>query len=503
MFFFSTEKKWCHAGRQRTGQRVAVFLSCLLLFGVKAVPMIAAGATSENSAGKDERCLQCHAVELDEAHLFACSDCHEGDGTADDQEKAHAGLVARPAHPDRMDRYCGPCHRQTHDLKKSRHFTLAGEVNLVRSALGSTERIAEPTEIPDAVNASTLQALGDDMLRRRCLRCHLYSNGDRYPETVRGTGCAACHLAYSKGKLVSHRFVARPRDEECLHCHYANFVGADYYGRFEHDYNWEYRTPFQPEGFSLRPYGVEYHQLVPDVHQQAGMACIDCHGGAQLMGTKGGGKEDKGSVACTDCHRQKGEEVKVRTRRGGQDLTAPGLKNPAHERYGGKVGCAVCHAQWSFFDDGTHLLRLDVMDYSPWGDLTVQSSHEVELQLDEDLYGSGGFDKPFMQDKFSGDNRLGLWLKGFGQRRWERQVTCTDDRGRLQVCRPELDLYLSYVNADEQTIFDSVPAPLGGKRLLPYVPHTTGKAGMYYLRKLQGLKMQGPDNMKNKHDKPK
>jgi len=495
MFFRTAEKKWGQAFRQRTGLRVAVVLSCLLLFCVGVVPTATAEGP-ENSAGKEERCVKCHAVELDEAHRLACSSCHKGDEAADDKEKAHAGLIAHPAHPDHMDQYCAPCHQQTHDLKKSSHFTLAGEINLVRSALGSTERIVEPTEIPDASKASTLQALGDDMLRRRCLRCHLYSNGDRYPETVRGTGCAACHLAYSKGKLVSHRFVARPRDEECLHCHYGNFVGADYYGRFEHDYNWEYRTPFQPDGFSLRPYGVEYHQLVPDVHQLAGMACIDCHGMAELMGTKKSGRESKSTVACTDCHRTKSEAVRVQTRRDGQNLMAPGLKHPAHERYGSKVGCAVCHAQWSFFDDGTHLLRLDVMDYSPWSDLTVQSSNEVELQLEEDLYGSGGFDKPFMQDKFTGDNRLGLWLKGFGQRRWERQVFCTDDKGRLQVCRPELDLYLSYVNEEEQTSFDSVPAPLGTKRFQPYVPHTIGKAGMFYLRKLQepqGQGATGPD----------
>ena len=127
------------------------------------------------------------------------------------------------------------------------------------------------------------------------------------------------------------------------------------------------------------------------------------------------------------------------------------------------------------------------MDFSPWGDLTVQSSYEVEQQLEEALYGNGGFDKPFMEDKFARDNWLGLWLKGYGQRRWERIPVCSDEEGRLQVCRPLLDLYLSYVDAEEKTVFDSVSITDAKRKLMPYTPHTIGKAGMFYLRKVKGV----------------
>ncbi len=342
------------------------------------------------------------------------------------------------------------------------------------------------------------------MLRRRCLRCHVYYPGDDYPATRGGTGCAACHLRYEDGRLVSHKFVKTPPDELCLRCHYANFVGADYYGRFEHDYNSEYRTPFDPEGVSQRPFGVEYHQLATDVHQQAGMSCIDCHSGAELMGEtagqqnhgadkskgqgeKKGGSASAGKVACTDCHALHGKPVTLSTRLTGKKLVAPPMQDKAHDRYNGKVDCAVCHAQWSFSDEGTHLIRLDIMDFEPWADLTVQSSYEVEEQLEDAIYGDGLYDKPFMRDKISGDLMLGIWLKGFGQRRWEKVAVCTDESGKLRVCRPLLDLYLSYVDRDGKVVYDSQPIARKEMKLLPYEPHTIGKAGLFYRRRLPGI----------------
>jgi hypothetical protein len=435
----------------------------------------------------EEGCIGCHKLELDANHQLGCSSCHAGEPSASGRQTAHRDMISQPAHPDNMDKSCGSCHRQiVAGIRETRHFTLADEINLVRKALGAKDSIAQPADIPKGADTPTLIGLGDDLLRRRCLRCHVYWKGDGYKETIHGTGCAACHLSFEKGALQSHYFVRLPDDRQCLHCHYGNFVGADYYGRFEHDFNSEYRTPFSPEGSSERPYGVEYHQLKADVHKQAGMECIDCHSGAELMGKHGVGGGGRTELSCRSCHRSPKEgPLQVKTRRRGLLLTALPLSNPAHDRYGKKVGCGVCHAQWSFFDEGTHLIRLDTMDFSSWQDLTVQSSYEVEVQLEEALYGGGGFDKPFMQDKISGGNWLGLWLKSYGQRRWEKIVVCADEKQRLQVCRPLLDLHLSYVDDQQKVVFDSVPIKNDKMRLLPYTPHTIGKAGMFYWRRLQ------------------
>ena len=249
-------------------------------------------------------CQGCHpAVLLDPSHELACTDCHGGNPEGTTQEQAHAGLIAQPAHPDQMQKFCGGCHaRQVAQTASSLHFTVKNEVNVVRTAFGAQAPLASIVEIPIPEPIASPLDLADDLLRRRCLRCHVYSSGDGYPETMHGTGCAACHLAYGNGKMTSHAFSKSPADSQCLHCHYGNFVGADYHGRFEHDFNLEYRTPYRTDGTETRPYGVEFHQLTPDIHQQKGMACIDCHSGAELMGNHAGATRKGRAVTCLSCH---------------------------------------------------------------------------------------------------------------------------------------------------------------------------------------------------------
>jgi hypothetical protein len=55
----------------------------------------------------------------------------------------------------------------------------------------------------------------------------------------------------------------------------------------------------------------------------------------------------------------------------------------------------------------------------------------------------------------------------------------------LRVLRPSLDLHLSWVDEQGQTVFDSTGGPGTGMR--PYTPHTMGKAGPFYWQRLQGF----------------
>ncbi|MFZ5776175.1 MAG: hypothetical protein ACOY3Z_11890 [Thermodesulfobacteriota bacterium] len=434
-------------------------------------------------------CLGCHPLHLDANHNLACTACHGGDNSASEQQAAHAGLISHPAHPDRMLESCGRCHGQQVRLAAaSAHFTLANEVNLVRQAFGASDRLSSPRQIPVPGETDTPLALVDDMLRRRCLRCHVYSSGDAYPETRRGTGCAACHLAYGDGAMQGHGFVKSPPDSQCLHCHYGNFVGADSHGRFEHDFGVEYRTPYRASGDSLRPYGVEFHQLAADVHQKAGMACIDCHSGAELMGGHGGDGKGGRQVSCRSCHargqgesfpglhEEKGEWL-LTARLSGKRLVVPQLRHPAHRRYGGTVHCTVCHGQWSVSDQATHLLRLDRPDFERWSELTVQGSSEVEERL--------ASEEAMMQDGFTGEARQGLWLMGFGLRRWEQPLIGKDEKGMLRLHRPILDLRLSMVDSQGMVRFDNLAPIPAARRFLPYSPHTVGKAGAFYQERLK------------------
>jgi hypothetical protein len=446
----------------------------------------------------EKGCRQCHDFTPDPGHDFQCATCHLGDPEATVKEQAHQGLVANPAGPENMEHYCGGCHEAlVKSAAASLHFTLKNETNLVRAAFGAREPLSSLTEIPIHEAVESPLQLADDLLRRRCLRCHPYTEGDPYPATRRGTGCAACHLPYRDGRLVSHRFLKTPTDNECLHCHYGNYVGADYYGRYEHDFSLEYRTPYRTDEVDPRPYGVEFHQLQPDIHQTAGMGCIDCHTGSRLMGgphrRQGSGPAGEHTLSCRTCHQEEpglGKNLPANlamengrlfltTRLSGRRLPVPALRHPAHFNAGQQADCLVCHAQWTYFDRGTHLLRQDFVDYEEWWHLSVQGAFEVEDQLDLSDY-----DFPLMRDKINGKDYLGIWFKAFELRRWEAPIIGRDLDGTLKIFRPILDLHLSFVNADGKVVFDNVGIVDQVSAYQPYTPHTVGKAGAFYHHRL-------------------
>ena len=439
-------------------------------------------------------CKGCHdKVNLDPAHQLACTSCHGGVDNEGQIGKAHAGLISLPSHPEQMAAACGICHpKQVASATNSLHFTLKNKINTIRSHFGASTRLDKPTDIPTASTLSTPLALADDMLRRRCLRCHVFAKGDDYAAVTHGTGCSACHLAFKGGKLESHFFSA-PSDKQCLSCHYGNYVGSDYHGRYEHDFNREYRTPYTTQtrqNTTPRPYGVESHDLAPDIHHQRGLICIDCH--------LDSGHGPRDAVSCATCHGwQPGQPVpalqnlKIRdniltliSHTDGQEHAVPPLRHPAHQQYGQKVACQVCHGQWSFNDAPTHLLLSKVAEYDAWERLTVQASSEIESLLDHNLLSSKELPL-IMRDGLTGEPQPGIWYQGYGQRRWEQMIIQEDADGVIKVFRPILDLRLSLVEADGQVSFDNVSGI--GPGLLPYTPHTTGHAGLFYLDRFKHL----------------
>jgi len=442
------------------------------------------GKEFENQHG----CRACHPF-AEKVHAgLDCSGCHGGNPQASKQPEAHLGLVATPGDPAHLQKYCGPCHaEQTATIAASRHFTLTGEVNPVRRHFGATKDLATARDIPQTPRPDTALALADDLLRRRCLGCHVYSRGDDFAATRHGTGCAACHLEYRAGKLLSHRFLAAPGDEQCRTCHYGNRVGGDYYGDFEHDLKKDYRTPFLTDGaYPDRPYGLEQHGLQPDVHQRGGLICRDCHGGLH--------QGNDTTISCAACHLWRAGQplpganlhadkgrLQIQLQANNHLLPVPPTRNPAHARFGKNVDCAVCHAQWGFNDREAHLLRSDVEDFQAWEDLLVQGNFEAETQLLNSLYTSKEM-APAMTDTFTGQSRPGLWLQLFALRRWEEPLLGRDSRGQLRVMRPSLDLHLTWVDEAGKTVFDAVTGK--GSGLRPYTPHTIGKAGAFYRLRL-------------------
>jgi len=449
-------------------------------------PQPPAATVQKASTPRLPGCIGCHdTLQPDHNHSFACTVCHHGNNDSTEKNIAHQALIATPGDPEHMAATCGRCHQyQVETCSQSTHFTVKKAVNLVRSHFDIKASLAGLTEIPNSSAVpQTKTQLIDDMLRRRCLRCHVYSAGDRYPYVLRGKGCAACHLQYRDGILQGHAFTP-PKQDNCLSCHYASHVGADYLGRYEHDFNWEYRTPYTTREPFVRPYGVELHQLVPDIHQQRGLTCLDCHSGRELSG-------QQPRITCRGCHdpvdasipplkniRQQGDKLILQSITDKQDHPVPQLSHPAHDTYKGQVSCQVCHAQWGFNDRATHLLLSYAEDVDAWDRLTVQSSSEVETFLEHNLYSEDDELEPSMLDAITGRKKPGIWYLGYTQRRWEDIIIKKDSDGIIKVFRPILDLQISAVAEDGQVLFDNLQG--NGSGLLPYTPHTTGPAGLFY-----------------------
>ena len=437
-------------------------------------------------------CTDCHrGIRLDPNHALLCTSCHGGHDMEGSIDKAHVGLIAKPGHPAHMEAACGTCHKkEIGEASHSLHFTLSKEINETRAHFGARNLLTTPADLPVTTTFSTPLVLADDMLRRRCLRCHVYASGDSYAAVFHGTGCSACHLSFNGGKLQSHIFSA-PTDSQCLSCHYGNYVGNDYYGRYEHDFDWDFRTPFRTDKTLSRPYGVETHDLVADIHQQRGLTCIDCH--------QDSGHNRFPSLTCSSCHdwrpgqpvpplrniQRQNNTLVLKSRLNGKEYSIPPLQHPAHKQYQKTVACQVCHAQWSFNDSPTHLLLSKTNKFAPWERLTVQSSFEVETLLEHNLSSDKEELPPTMRDGMTGESRPGIWYLGYGQRRWENMIFQKDTDGMIKVFRPVLDLRLSMVQADGQVLFDNIKG--AGTGLRPYTPHTTGHAGLFYRDRFKHL----------------
>lgn len=456
------------------------------------------------TAGYDKQslsCLECHAVTVDASHRLNCLECHLPVEGPENPENDHPILVSMPAHPDNADRICGQCHaEQAEMVHHNDHYLLTGHLETIRSAFSE-----EPNQLPQPEvaqlpvsarqNPETIPQLVDDLLSRRCLRCHVYYPGDSFSQVTHGTGCAACHLEFSGMKMTSHVFTAKPSDDRCLSCHYGNHVGFDYYGRYEHDLNEEYRTPYSGNSKESPPYGVEYHQLAVDVHQAAGMVCIDCHRQGGVMGSKN-------LPTCKGCHDYHASEsrdiliskiddrIEFKSSSTGTTYNVPQLLNEAHTRYGDRFSCQVCHAQWGFNDASIHLMRMDHEEFDNFYKLVVDGSSEVQEVLSSHIDEDGDLLEPFMSDKFSNESFPGIWFRGFIERRWERMEFIEDSEGTVRVARPILDIHLSWIDEYEEIRYDNIRP--SKPFLQSYAPHTIGKAGMFFTTRIMPYLDQKP-----------
>ena len=291
---------------------------------------------------RPEGCLVCHAgiSGLGKAHspeALGCASCHGGDVFALDKDVAHAGMELIPGNLATAARRCGQgsCHPSiVSRVDRSIMTTMRGVVAVNRAVFG--EPSGEGTEALPHV-ATLSRTPSDTHLRQLCASCHLGRRKTELGpnrEESRGGGCNACHLGYSADAAAALRHYenekARGRAEaprvhpalsldidngQCFGCHSrSGRISTNYEGWHElHEApagSADQSRP-SPSRFRVLPDDRVFERVLPDVHQQRGMDCIDCHTANEAMGdgVAHARKTAQLKVACEDCHAPAGSSL--------------------------------------------------------------------------------------------------------------------------------------------------------------------------------------------------
>lgn len=190
----------------------------------------------------------------------------------------------------------------------------------------------EVHKAPEVDASSDIGEFLDHYLEKGCPRCHVWNFG---PNDVRGdfrsSGCAGCHMVYDNSGLSQskdptanvddpphpriHQLTTSIPDSQCEHCHYrGNRIGTMYRGLREQG------RMGDPDGRevleeSLHGHPVGYYivdedgsndvdETPPDLHQSAGLGCVDCHMGVDVHGDGKlyGAHDYQVGIECVDCH---------------------------------------------------------------------------------------------------------------------------------------------------------------------------------------------------------
>lgn len=456
---------------------------------------------------------------MDASHALPCVQCHGGNPEAEDEDRAHVGLIKDPGDLSTAEKTCGKCHPEKVKRVRNSPMALAPRmINHTRFSFGA-QKSPEPSHGTVAVDPlaqvpvpSRSSNLGDDLLRRACLRCHLHTRGSNRWGEHRGKGCSACHVPYpnsSDGKPRPHTIVRSAGMTACLKCHNANHVGADYVGLYEKDLHRGFRSPFVEGKQPPTIYGAEQHRLSSDVHYRAGMECADCHTLDEIHGT---GKVSQSpfngvKISCEGCHVTGDHPAILKTAEGAMTLLRGNGRNvpswnpetvphsvAAHRK---RLKCSACHAAWSFQDYGFHLMLEERADYWKWAPTALQNDPQVQDLLksqvgtEADLLppASGAvkarpekaWRAPTSRDWLNGESRKGAWFRGYTMRRWARPPLGRDHKGKVAIFRPMHQYVVSHVTADDSLLLDrTIPTTGAGFPALicnPYAPHSIAPQG--------------------------
>ncbi len=157
----------------------------------------------------------------------------------------------------------------------------------------------------DSDFSSLVHSPADSLMRKLCASCHLDHDktAHRLDSPRRGGGCLACHINTYPEK-AHPRLTARVEDRRCFGCHSRSArISLNYRGLSEVEAA-VWQRP-RVSGLQHLEDGRLVQQAESDVHQRAGMGCIDCHTGPGLMGSAQdlNYAREAVDIQCVDCHR--------------------------------------------------------------------------------------------------------------------------------------------------------------------------------------------------------
>ncbi|MBK7030394.1 MAG: DUF4405 domain-containing protein [Bacteroidales bacterium] len=284
--------------------------------------------------GQPEGCLDCHpgmkglSISHSESST-GCYSCHLGDPFTLDKDLAHKGMVI-PGNLSNASKTCGTpaCHPQIVErVNGSIMTTLSGLIQVDRFAFHETKELNGLASILKLTDSPA-----DLHLKNLCAGCHLGSEKLKTGPAAwldRGGGCNACHLTYRQSALNDWNKQRKKADGDtsipqqhpsidltigntkCKSCHSRS-------GRISMNYEGWHETSLKqlPETnaskYQQLPDGRVFEFIQEDVHFSRGMSCIDCHSSYDLMGDgkAHSHKEEAVSIACSDCHPEKGATIK-------------------------------------------------------------------------------------------------------------------------------------------------------------------------------------------------
>jgi hypothetical protein len=518
-----------------------------------------------------EGCLTCHRgiEEISTHHRFSCTKCHGGRQKSNTLPAAHKGLVSNPSSLENAQKFCGKCHKsQVEKMLQSTMTTAKGIINTTRYAWGAQGPGATHSLNPDpALKEKPLPGiktghLVDQFLRTNCLRCHLGGEAPHRAGDYRASGCAACHMLYNndgiglthdraiqsvqrkdstdqgnpfqrkrasqamnsrRGYPVLHKFTVAVPSVQCEHCHNNNGVGNEFEGLFGKPP----RSKTARQDIDANEpvlYGREHEFLVPDIHRERGMHCIDCHGQNELKASASSALGHSNiEIRCQDCHgtqedppneyllvesdpnvknilksnklnanlkkkikvgdsllvtskgtplpntKHAGDQWILYSKVTGKKHIIPILKKIApplaHQVSGHmqSMECHACHARWSAAEWGLHAILEPSPDKTKWQDWSFPDPSIQKFLASEKPDAGKMID--WLTAKPGTQGIEGEWLEGtwwplFTETGWNDMVLGKNSRDKYTIMKPRYQFFITDLSATEKSTGQRAAIPI-------------------------------------------